>query len=390
MENLEPPIRRKSVALIFETSVIYGREILEGISQYIRTHDRWSVFLDERELNAPAPDWLLDWKGDGVICRPTTAALAANLLQRRIPTIDLNDREGDFGLPRISSNMEEIGQMAAKHLLVRGFNNIAYCGFEGERWCDERLEGVRQTVKPCGVLKTSWIGLREHSWEEERNRISDWLSKLPLPLGVVSCNDVRAHHVLDACQSLNLAVPEQVAVVGVDNAATFCSLCNPPLSSVVPNARELGHQAAEMLDQLMLGVQTIRRTVLVPPLGVVTRQSTDSVAVEDEVVASSLQYIRENSVRPVGVEELVTRARVSRSTLERKFKQSLDLTPAEAIVQARLKRVKWLLLNTDWTLAKIADSSGYEHPEYMIVQFQREIGKSPSNWRLTEKLSLTN
>jgi len=247
-----------NVALIVETAVVYGREILHGISQYLRTQRRWSVFLDERELLAPPPDWLMTWDGDGVICRPTTPALAEALRRRRLAVVDLNDRYGDLGLPHIGSDMAAIGRMAAEHLLERGFRHIAYAGFD-EAWSEERQAGAEAAIRDVrGATLTSIFtspaqGLREYSWQEERDRIAAWIQSLPRPLGIVACNDVRGHHVLDACRMLDLAVPETVAVIGVDNAETFCELCDPPLSSVIPDAARIGYEAAALLDQLMAG-----------------------------------------------------------------------------------------------------------------------------------------
>jgi len=372
---------RPHVALIVETSVVYGREILRGISRYLETHARWSVFLDERELDAPPPDWLLDWSGDGVIVRSTTPELARGLRERRVAVVDLNDRHGDLGLPRISSDMEALGRLAAEHLVRRGYDRIAYCGFDGEAWCDARLKGVGQVATPISTLRTPWRGLREHAWQEERDRIARWLKELPLPLGIVACNDVRGHHVLDACRALGLAVPEEVAVVGVDNAETFCSLCDPPLSSVVPNAERIGYEAADLLQRLMSGEAAPPQTRLVPPKGVVTRQSSDSVAISDPVVAKAARFIRENAHHAIGVEDVLARAGVSRSTLERRFRVQFGYSPHDEIQRCRLLRVKKLLQETDWPLARIAEATGYDHAEYMMVQFKRETGKTPTQWR---------
>ncbi|RYG49646.1 DNA-binding transcriptional regulator [bacterium] len=375
------PGHRPHVALIVETSVVYGREILRGISRYLETHARWSVFLDERELDAPPPDWLFDWEGDGVILRSTTPELARSLRERKLVVVDLNDRHGDLGLPRISSDMEALGRAAAEHLVRRGYAHLAYCGFEGEVWCGARLEGVRQIAEPCSVLRTSWQGLREHSWQEERDLIARWLEGLPRPLGIVACNDVRGHHVLDACRSLGLAVPEEVAVVGVDNAETFCALCDPPLSSVVPDAQRIGYEAADLLERLMAGKPSPARTLLVSPRGVVTRQSTDSVAISDPVVAKAVRFIRENAHHPIGVEDVLARTNVSRSTLERRFRAALGRSPHDEIGRCRLKRVKKLLRETDWPIARIAEETGHDHAEYLMVQFKRETGKTPTQWR---------
>lgn len=376
---------RPNVALIVETAVVYGRQILHGIARYMRACDGWSVFLDERELLAPPPDWLLDWDGAGVICRPTTPALADRLGARGLAVVDLNDRHGYLGLPRISSDMRAVGRMAAEHLLERGFRNIAFCGFAGEIWSQERLEGVEDAVRGQGTLHEPFVspfaGLREHTWQEERDRIAAWLRPLPRPLGVVACNDVRGHHVLDACRVLGLAVPDEVAVVGVDNAETFCELCDPPLSSVVPDAERVGFEAAALLDRLMAGAEPQGEDLFIPPTGVITRQSSDVVAVDDPTIARAVHLIRQQACAGIGVDDVLAGLPVSRSVLERGFRRHLGHSPHEEIRRVRLKRVKQLLGETDWPLERIAAAAGYEHPEYMMVQFKREVGMTPTEWR---------
>ena len=374
-------MRRKNVALIVETSGIYGREILKGIARYRNTHEPWSLFLDERELNTPPPEWLLNWDGDGVICRSTTPDLAAGLQSRHLSVVDLNDRYGDLGLPRVSSDMVAIGRIAAQHLLNRDFLRIAYCGFEGEPWCESRLDGLKEVVTPVSVFRTSWRGLREHAWEEERNLICDWLREIPLPLGVVACNDVRGHHVLDACKTIGLSVPEEVAVIGVDNASTFCALCDPPLSSVVPDAEGIGYQAASLLDRSMRGITLDSRTISVCPKGIVTRESTDSVAISDPVVSGARRFIRENSRIGIGVRDVVAWSGVSRSTLERRFRTAVGRSPHDEITRSRLARVKVLLRDTNRSVRQIAEDAGFEHSEYLMVQFKRETGLTPTEWR---------
>ena len=372
-----------NVALIVETSVVYGREILKGVSRHRAVHGGWSVFLDERELDAPPPEWLLNWQGDGVILRSTTPKLAEGLRSRGLAVVDLNDRHGDLGLPRIASDMQAIGRLAAEHLLRRGYSVVAYCGFEDEAWCEARLAGVRERVEPCAVFRTPWRGLREHAWQEERDTIGAWLRALPKPLGVVACNDVRGHHVLDACRTCGFAVPEEVAVIGVDNAETFCALCDPPLSSVVPDAAGIGYEAASLLDRLMRGERTPGGTILLPPKGVATRQSTDSVAIADPMVARCVRFIRESAHRPIGVDDVIARSGVSRSTVERRFRTALGRSPHDEIGRARMKRVQTLLRETDWRLSRIAEEAGFEHPEYMMVRFKRETGFTPTEWRVS-------
>lgn len=381
---------RPTVALIVETSVVYGRQILHGVARYMRTHGSWSVFLDERELGAPPPDWLLDWDGDGVICRSTTPELAARLKLRGLPVVDLNDRYGPLGLSRITSDMRAIGHSAATHLLERGFTNLAYCGFSGEIWSEERCQGVQEALNGrgtlCGIFESDWRDLREQAWENERDRISAWIEKLPRPLGIVACNDARGHHVLEACRMLGVAVPESVAVVGVDNAQTICEMCSPPLSSVMPDAERIGYESAALLDRLMAGQQPATVDWKFPPKSVIPRQSSDALAVEDVVVAQALRFIRDHACDGISVEDVLARIPLSRSSLERSFRHHIGRSPQEEIREVRLKRVKQLLTETDYSLAQIAELSGFKHPEYMMAKFKRLTGQTASEWRQNVKV----
>ena len=376
---------RPNVSLIIETAGVYGRQILHGVSRYLRTHGSWSVFLDERELLAPPPEWLLDWNGDGVICRPTTPALAAALKARGLAVVDLNDRYGYLGLPHIGSDMAAIGHLAAEHLQERGFRNLAFCGFSDAAWSQERSAGVEAEISNesgfFSVFTSPFAGLREHVWQEERDRICDWLQTLPRPLGIVACNDVRGYHVLDACRVLGLAVPEEIAVIGVDNGETFCELCDPPLSSVVPDAERIGYEAAALLARLMEGELPPTDSLQIPPTGVVTRQSSDVLAVEDPTIARAVHFIREHACDGIGVADVLRSQPVSRSVLERGFRKHLGCSPQEEIRRVRLRRVKHLLRETDWPLDRIAEASGYDHSESMMVQFKRAVGRTPSEWR---------
>lgn len=186
---------------------------------------------------------------------------------------------------------------------------------------------------------------------------------------------------MDACRVLDIAVPEEVAVIGVDNAETFCELCDPPLSSVVPDAERIGFEAAALLDRLMAGDAPENSDLRIPPKSVITRQSTDVLAVEDADIALAVRFIREHACEGISAPDIIVHLPISRSALERGFRRFLGRSPQEEIRQVRLKRVKQLLAETDWPLARIAEATGYEHPEYLMVQFKRLVGQTPSQWR---------
>ena len=200
------------------------------------------------------------------------------------------------------------------------------------------------------------------------------------PFAVMSCNDLRGKHVIDACAALGLSVPEQVAVLGVDNGEQLCNLCSPPLSSVIPDAEEVGFRAAELLAQLMTGADLCPE-IMIPPIGIATRQSTDAMAVSDPDMAKALNFIRENACRNIRVQDVVDNVSISRSTLERQCRQHLGRSPQGQIRYEQVKRVRELILRTELSLEEIAYRCGFEHAEYMHVVFKRITGTTPGALR---------
>lgn len=380
---------RKRVALVIETSLAYGRAVLRGISKYLVAHQPWSMYLDLHELMAQPPRWLENAEIDGVISRSTTPELAASLLRRRIPTIDMTDFRLHDGLPHVYTDHRAVGKLAAEHLQERGFRQFAYCGFSDHAWSSERREGFANAITGHGALhvyESRWQTSSSQTWAQQQQEIRGWLEALPKPIGIMAANDMRGHHVLDACRQLELAVPESVAVIGVDNDEVLCELCDPPLSSVVPNPERIGYEAAAMLDRMMAGDSWPTETLYIPPMGIVTRQSTDVLATDDPIVASSLKIIREGACHQLTVDEILARVNTSRSVLERRFRKHLGRSPQEEIRQVQLKRVKQLLEETELPLSRIAELSGFQHAEYLSVVFKREVGMTPGSYRKSANL----
>ncbi len=376
---------KRRVALIVETSSGYGRGVLEGIARFMRTHDDWSVFLEQRDLVKKPPAWLSSWDGDGIISRATTPELRAAVTALNVPFVELKDREEKAHPPHVRSDDEEIGRMAAEHLLERGFRNFGYCGFKREAWSERRAAGFAGRIAEggfsCGIYISPWYGAGTRPWGAEQKRLAGWLRSSRRPLAVMACNDVRAQQVLDACSNENLSVPEEVAVIGVDNDALLCRVCAPPLSSVIANAEAVGFRAAELLSSLMDGGVAPAEPEAVPPIGIATRQSTDVVAIDDPAVAAALRYIRENACRGISVDEVIAHAPLSRSTLERRLRRLLGRTPQEEIRAVQIKRARELLATTDLPVEEIAGLVGFEHPEYLHFVFKKLTGITPGAFR---------
>jgi LacI family transcriptional regulator len=373
------------VALIIESSARYGRSILQGIARYLSSHHRWSVFFEQHELGSPPPSWLASSHWDGILTRPTDPGLAQRLRKMNVPVVDLNDLYENLRFPWVGSNHQAIGALGARHLLERGFHHFAFCGFSQELWAEQRRDGFCEVIKaqglPVPLYESSWRGPSVLRWDFDIERMAEWIQNLPKPVGVMACNDLRALHLLDACYDVGALVPEEVAVVGVDNEEILCELCNPPLSSVMPDMETIGYRAAELLDSLMAGQIPDCPRILIEPIQVVTRRSSDTFAIKDRIVASALKFIREQAFHGCTVTDVRRHVKTSRSYLERKFREQLKRSPQAEIRRIQLNRIKQLLVETDFTLERISELSGFEHPEYMSVFFKRMQKQTPGQYR---------
>lgn len=380
---------RIQVALLIETSSKYGRAILSGVGNYMKTESRWSVFLEEKDIHQETPQWLYRWNGHGILSRNTTPDLADYCQKKEIPLVELTDRGVDYGFHAFRSNDKLIGDMAAEHLLERGLRNFAYVGFSGEAWSLRRLAGFQdrlaQNKFEVNVFESPWAPLQNQSFDNSLEQISSWLKELPKPIGVMACNDVRGQHVLSACRSLEIFVPEEVSIIGVDNDELHCSLSSPPLSSVIPDSETIGFEAAKKLASLLNGESTSERLQQVDPIGIATRQSTETIAVDDPDIAAAIAFMRENACRGISVDDVIDAISISRSSLERGMRRYLSRSPRQEIRRNQLKRACRFLTETDLALDKIAEQCGYKHPEYMHVVFKRETGITPGEYRKKRK-----
>ena len=371
--------------MIIESSSSYGRSILQGIARYISSHHRWSVYLEQHQLGTAPPAWLASSHWDGILSRPTDPALALRLKRMKVPVVDLNDLFDTLKLPWVGSNHWAIGCLGASHFVERGFRHFGFCGVSNELWAAQRRDGFCSVAGKAGatvpIYESPWRGSSVSRWDLEIERIGKWLHGLPKPIGVMACNDARALHLLDACHQAGLLVPEEVAVVGVDNEEIFCDLCNPELSSVAPDTERIGYQAAELLDKLMAGQSPSCRRIVVDPVRVVTRRSSDTLAIKDQMLTAAIRYIREQALHGCTVTDVMKHVRVSRSFLERTFRRHLQRSPQAEIRRVQAGRIKQLLTETDFTLEKISGLSGFEHPEYMSVFFKRSFGQTPGEYR---------
>jgi LacI family transcriptional regulator len=384
--------QRKSVALLIETSNAYARGILQGIIDYQQQHQHWSIYLPERERGAAPPNWLRHWQGDGIIARIETDEIATAVRATKLPSVDVSAARRLTAIPWVETDDARISALAAEHLLERGFERFAFCGSSYFNWSTWRSDGFMKAIEAKGktveVYDTSTKWNDEYSWIREKRRLSKWVQQLPKPIGVMASYDIQAQRILDVCRELEISVPDEVAVIGVDNDAIICKLSSPSLTSVIPDAQGAGRLAAELLDKMMHEHEIAPIAYLLPPLGIACRQSTDVYSVSDPDIAAAARYIRDHACEGIMVADVVGHIAMSRRVLESRFRKATGKTPHEAIVSQRLAKVAELLRDTDWTLESIAHRTGFEHAEYMSVAFRRAYKMPPSEYRRGHKPQL--
>lgn len=360
--------------------------MLKGVAHYQRTHQGWDCFLDDEARSQTDPRWLRNKRWDGVISRHTNAALVAACADLKLPLVDLNDCAPFPGVPKLRPDNVGIGHLGAEHFVERGYHHFAFSGFANHGWSCERRTGFVEALAlarhTCHVQDVEYPGDLTPGWDAKQiATMSAWLKKLPKPVAVMACNDMRALEVLSAAQTAGLLVPEEVAVLGANNDIIRCELAYPSLSSVATNAFQSGYQSAEWLAQMIDGHKPDPLERRIEALGVVTRPSSDMLAINDKNVALALSFIRENASQGISVEQVLKHAFASRSQLEKKFRQYLGRSPQAEIRRVQVAKIKQLLLETDYPLKKIAELTGFEHVEYLSVVFKRLTAASPGEYR---------
>lgn len=372
---------RHRVALLIETSNAYARGLLRGIYSFAREQGSWATFLPEHSRGELPAQSLNRWRGDGIIARIENQQIADMVARLKLPVVDVSATGALPNVPWVETHDESIAQLAIDHFRQRGFRHFAFCGDDRFAWSRYRREGMQRLLENSSLTCHVFGSQVVRSLNDDEQELTEWILKLPKPVGILSCYDLRGRQLIEICQRNQIAVPEQVAVLGVDNDELVCNLSEIPLSSVIPNASGAGYLAAKLLSQMLAGETVDATAHLLKPMGIVTRQSTDSLAIDDAVVIQAMQFIREHACSGIKVEDLLRTTKLTRRVLESRFKKYLGHSPHDAIQNVRLRRAEELLIETDLPLSIVADRSGFLHTEYFSVVFKRWKGVSPSQYR---------
>jgi len=375
------------VILLIESSRLSGRDMLAGIGKYTQLYGPWQFYrrppvyikldhnLDIKKLKK--------WKPDGIITRDTEDIEA--LLSLNIPAVISKVLNKD--LPScyvLEVDSVSAGKLQIEHLLDRGFSNFAFCGFDNMPWSQTNCETVQRILAKAGFglkLYQQPSNKSQRSWENEQLFIAEWLKTLPKPVGLIACNDIRGQQVIEAARIAGLRVPEQIAVIGADNDETICNLTDPPLSSVSLDYAKAGFQMAEVLDKLMKGRYVDQKDIVVKAHAVVARQSTNTMAIEDAVIAQAMHFIKKFSRNYMKVTDVCDAVSISRRSLERRFRNVLGRSVTDEIKRWRCQSIEQMLLETDLSIAKIAIELGHPDAKHIARYFKTVKGLTPGKYR---------
>lgn len=381
----------RRVALLIASGMEYGRGLLRGIGAYAQVHGPWAIFHRVAMLPETLSPQFRKWRPDGIIGQFESPKVLRQVRRLKVPAVDLLVLHSSRGIPRLGVDNPAVSRMAADHFRELGFEDIAYCGFRGVHYCEARCKAFVAYVEQLGYRVHVFPNAEptapgsvfdiEAAGQFDIDRIGRWLRTLPKPVALMAGTDVRARQVLEACRAFDLRVPADVAVIGVGNDEVMCNLADPPLTSVALRPEEIGKQAAALLDRMMQGEKPPGEMVEIGPLCIVSRQSTNTLAIKDPLVHEAVRYLRERYAEGVTISKLTASLGVSRSTLQRRFVEALGRSPRAELIRVQLARVEQLLRDTDLPLVKIARRTGFNYVECMMKLFKRKTGKTPTEYR---------
>ena len=384
--------RVPKVALLLDGSRSFDRGLLRGIARYVGLHGPWAFLRPaafyQRALGSPQQsfDELRRSEPDGAIMNDSR--WSGEIERLRIPVIIVPIERMVPGARHLLCENRQAAVQAADHLIGQGLRNFAFAGFERAMWSVERCEHFCRRLAERGFTAQSHL-VPLSAGETKRPRyeaaVVRWLKSLPKPVGIMACNDEFARSLSELCRVHDLRVPDDVALIGVDNDELICELSSPPLSSVGFAAERAGYEAAELLDSLMAGKKLKQSDICVHAGHVVARQSTDLLAIKDEEVVKALRFIRENSDHLIQVDDVVEATLLSHRTLHSRFSRVVGHSLLTEVNRWRAAHIAKLLTTTNDSIQHIARSIGYESAGHMGRFFHREMGLTPRAYRQTRQ-----
>jgi LacI family transcriptional regulator len=385
---IQPKVHR--VALLFHASKVYDREIIAGIGSYVnQTRVAWDLFLEE-DFRFRL-DGIHDWHGDGVIADFDDPAVSTALSAMKLPVVAVGSSYADAqtypeDVPYVATDNQLLIHQACEHLVEAGLHEFACYSLPESplnRWAQEREKAFEARMHRDALACRIHRGLATSAptWDSAARQLVAWLASLPKPIGIVAVTDARARQLLQACILADIAVPDEVAIVGIDNDTLGQHLTRIQLSSVSQGTHQMGHTAAHLLHQMLGGARLGGTRIVVPPAGIQPRASSRREAAHGPHVMRALHYIRQYACQGIKTEQVAAHLGLSRSSLETYFRRELQRTVHDEILHYKLDRACTLLQDGELAGAEVAERAGFGSVQYLNAVFKRELGCTPREYR---------
>ncbi|HDR1419275.1 TPA: XylR family transcriptional regulator [Pasteurella multocida] len=378
------------VALLFNANKIYDRGIIKGIGQYIQASQcTWDIFMEDDFVYHKED--IRNLSIDGIIADFDDIETAELLHNIEVPIIAVGGSYQNPAyypdLPYVATDNYALIETAFLHLKQKGINRFAFYGYPAEsekHWSLERQNAFIHLMRHYEHEPQYYLGDKTNSqnWLESQNKLCEWLKTLAKHTGIIAVTDARARHLLQACEQLKIVVPDELCIIGIDNEELIQYLSRTSLSSVVQGTSQIGYQAAKLLHQKLSGQPVSHKPILIPPISVEERRSTDYRSLQDPFVIQAMHFIRHRACQGIKTEQVLDHLRISRSNLEQRFKTEMDKTIHQVIHEEKLSRAQYMLRFTDVSTQEIAEICGYPSLQYFYAVFKREYGKTPKEFRL--------
>lgn len=378
------------IILLSDFEEEYGKNLLRGITRYSKDHGPWTFcrmptsYRDKLGMKGILK-WAQEWEADGIIGQFYDDDEVKIFANENIPVIAQDFKERLNTVPNISGSYIETGRQGAEYFLKKGFTNFAFYGFKNIVWSRERAKGFEERIEEAGYNVHYYEHENSRSpdlWYYKPSELSHWLKSLPKPIALMTCDDNQGHHITEAAKHAGIRIPEEVAVLGVDNDEMICELSDPPLSSIALDTEKGGYEAARLMEQLIETDNCIAwEDIVVHETQVITRLSTDIFAAKDAYIVTALKFIHKNLDKNLKVEQILREVPLSRRSLEKRFVQTTGYPVYEYIYNQRIEQFTKKLLETDMSIFEIAIELGLSDSKNIARQFKQIKGLTPMEYR---------
>jgi len=377
------------IALLFNANKVYDRQVIAGIGQYLTsTRVKWDLFMEEDFRSRTVG--IHQWRGDGIIADFDDPVVGEALASMPIPVVAVGGSYADeaqypHNIPYVATDNHKLVRLAYDHLIEQGLQRFAFYGLPpcpGNRWAHEREMAFLQMVRADGLEGSVYRGSSTSAggWGRAQEEMVEWVRSLPKPIGIIATTDARARHLLQACIVADVPIPEQIAIVGIDNDPIAQLLCRIPLTSVIQGAEEMGRMAAQVLHQMLHGGDCSTTRVLVPPVGINVQATSLHQPLKSAYVMRAKHYIRQYACLGIKTEQVADYVGISRTLLEEHFKRELKQSVHQTILEHKLEMARHMLADPAIPLSEVAVRSGFTSLQYMYAVFRREFNCTPRQY----------